>query len=246
MKKLIFILVAAVSFVFTSCKTEVDVTGVELNEETLTVYVGDSADLVASVLPDNADGIVTWSTSNAAVAIVNEGVIKGVAEGTANIVASVGDFTATCVVTVTKKPYNSSTDGITGEWQSSGANVAVLLSYYFSIDSIYAKFNENNTYVVESYANGAKTTYSGIYTQTKPTTGTIWKIKLEQSTPTAVTSEGIFEVTSSNSVYTMKYEVVQTSPSIGATAPTQEGGFGSSNGGALLTTNVQTFLRLTE
>ncbi len=246
MKKLIFILVATVSVVFSSCKTEIDITGVELNEQILTVYVGDSADLVASILPGNADGIVAWSTSDAEVATVKDGVVKGIAEGTANIVASVGGFTATCAVTVTKKPYNASNDGIVGEWQSSGANVAVLLSTYFSIDSIYANFNDNNTYLVESFSNGAKTTYSGVYTQTKSSTGSIWTIKLEQSTPTAVTSEGIFEVTSSNSVYTMKYEVVQTSPSIGATPPTPEAGFGSSNGGLLLTMNVQTFVRFAE
>ena len=48
--------------------------------------------------------------------------------------------------------------GIVGEWYSSGANVAVLLSYYFGVDSIYAKFNDDNTYLVESFADGAKTT----------------------------------------------------------------------------------------
>ena len=142
--------------------------------------------------------------------------------------------------------YNPATDGIAGEWQSSGTNVATLLSYYFHIDSIYAKFNDNNTYLVESFANDAKTTYSGTYAQTKTTTGEIWTIVLNQSTPTAVTSEGIFEITKVGEVYKLKYEVVQTAPSIGATPPTPAAGFGSSNGGALLTSNIQTFLQITE
>jgi len=137
--------------------------------------------------------------------------------------------------------YNPAADGLTGEWQSSGSNVAILLSTYFKVDSIYAKFDANNTYHVESFSLGAKTIYSGTYAQTKPATGTIWTIVLNQSTPTAVTSEGIFEITGAAASYKMKYEVVQTTPSIGATPPTVSGGFGSSSGGAFGTTNVQTF-----
>jgi hypothetical protein len=144
--------------------------------------------------------------------------------------------------------YNPTTDGLIGEWQSSGTNVAALLKVYFKVDSIYANFKDNNTYLVESFSAGAKTTYAGVFTQTKSTTGSIWTIKLEQSTPTAVTSEGIFEITTvkSNNVdnYTMKYEVVQTTPSIGATPPTPAAGFGSSNGGALLLMNVQNFAKI--
>lgn len=140
--------------------------------------------------------------------------------------------------------YNPAADGITGEWYSSGSNVSVLLSSYFKVDSIYAKFNTNNTYHVESYALGTKTIYEGTYAQTKPATGTIWTIVLNQSTPTAVTSEGIFEITSATAGYTMKYEVVQTTPSIGATPPTVSGGFGSSSAGAYGTKNVQTFKQI--
>lgn len=156
-------------------------------------------------------------------------------------------FTA-CEESVEEDVYNPTTDGLIGEWQSSGTNVAALLKTYFKVDSIYANFKDNNTYVVESFSSGAKTTYAGVFTQTKSTTGNIWTIKLEQSTPTAVTSEGIFEITTvataKSTSYTMKYEVVQTTPSIGATPPTPAAGFGSSNGGALKQTNVQNFAKI--
>ena len=52
--------------------------------------------------------------------------------------------------------YSPATDGITGEWYSSKTNVAVLLSYYFKVDSIYANFNANNTYHVESFLTRCK------------------------------------------------------------------------------------------
>jgi len=136
--------------------------------------------------------------------------------------------------------------GIVGEWYSSGDNVAVLLSYYFSIDSIYAKFDKNNTYLVESFAGGAKTTYSGTFAQTKSGVGTIWNITLNQSTPTAVTSVGIFDISTATNPYTMQYEVAQTEPSIGATPPTAAAGFGSTNGGALGTWNIQKFVKIVD
>ena len=44
----------------------------------------------------------------------------------------------------------------------------------------------------------------------------------------------------------MQYEVAQTTPSIGATAPTADAGFGSTSGGALGTTNIQNFIKIVD
>lgn len=134
--------------------------------------------------------------------------------------------------------------GIVGEWYSSGNNVAPLLAY-LGIDSIYAKFNKDNTYLVESFSDGAKTTLTGTYVQTKSGFGNIWNITLNQSSPTALTSQGIFEIDATKNPYTMKYEVAQTEPQIsGVTAPTAEGGFGSTSNGAYGNTNVQNYIKL--
>jgi hypothetical protein len=135
--------------------------------------------------------------------------------------------------------------GMQGEWYSSGTNVAPLLSTYFAVDSIYAKFNTDNTYLVESFdAQGVKTTYSGTYVQTENTGSTIWTILLNQSLPSSGTSEGIFELYTNQDSYDMQYEVVQTQPDINATPPTATAGFGSSNGGALGTLNIQKYFRI--
>lgn len=160
------------------------------------------------------------------------------------ILISVALIVSACKKSEEVEVYNPSTDGVVGTWISEGSNVSVLLQTYFAIDSITATFESNNTYLVESYSAGAKTTYAGTYVQTKPSSGTIWTIVLNQSTPTAVTSEGIFEITGTSPNFTMKYEVAQTEPNIGATAPTVEGGFGSTSGGALSTWNVQTFVKV--
>lgn len=144
-----------------------------------------------------------------------------------------------------EKTVNLNDLGIVGKWYSAGENVAVLLSFYFKIDSIYAEFKPDMSYLVESYAEGVKSEMRGVFTQTKSSTANIWTITVNQSVPTALTSEGIFEIYYDQSPNKMKYEVAQTEPQQpGVTPPTPAGGFGSTSGGAFGTTNVQTYLRL--
>ena len=79
----------------------VAVTSVELDKTTMTLAVGESYTLTATVKPDNAtDKTVTWSSSNTAVATVKDGKVTAVKAGTATITAKAGDKTATCSVTV--------------------------------------------------------------------------------------------------------------------------------------------------
>ena len=134
--------------------------------------------------------------------------------------------------------------GIVGEWYSSKTNVAPLL-LSLGIDSIYAKFNADNTYVVESFSNGAKTTLTGTYVQEKSGVGNIWNITVNQNSPTALTSKGIVEIDATAKPYTMKYEIAQTEPAItGVTPPTAAAGFGSTSGGAFGQTNVQKYIKI--
>ncbi|MEO1051908.1 MAG: hypothetical protein AAFX87_14855 [Bacteroidota bacterium] len=136
--------------------------------------------------------------------------------------------------------------GIVGRWFSAGADVAPLLVTLFDTDSIYAEFRADMTYTVQQFdGSGASLTLSGVYTQTASGTGSIYEIVVDQSSPAALTSEGIFEITS-DTPDAMSYEIVQTSPDIGAIPPTATDGFGSSSGGILGTTNVQTYRRLVE
>lgn len=79
------------------------VTGITLNKETLTVEKGKTAQLEATVLPEDAtDQTVTWTSSNTEVATVDEatGEITAVSEGTTTITATAGKQTAACEVTV--------------------------------------------------------------------------------------------------------------------------------------------------
>lgn len=81
---------------------EVQVT-IHLNKELITsLPVGSEQTLVATVKPEDAAVSVIWSSDNEKVAVVNdEGVVTGVAPGTAVITAKADDAVATCKVTVT-------------------------------------------------------------------------------------------------------------------------------------------------
>ena len=90
----------------------VAVTGVSINPTSANLQIGGSTDLTATVLPANAtDRSVSWSSSNTAVATVNNGHVTAIAAGTATITVTTtdGNKTATCSVTVTAGPPVPST-----------------------------------------------------------------------------------------------------------------------------------------
>ena len=80
----------------------VSVISVYLNESSLSLDVGKTATLRASINPSNATNKnVSWSTSNSSVATVSDGTVTAKSAGTATItVTADGNKTATCAVTV--------------------------------------------------------------------------------------------------------------------------------------------------
>jgi uncharacterized protein YjdB len=92
----------------------VAVTGVSLNRSSLSLTVGGSEYLSATVAPSNATNKnVTWSSSNSAVATVSGGTVSAVSAGSATITVTTfdGNKTATCAVSVSS---GSSTVDVTG------------------------------------------------------------------------------------------------------------------------------------
>ncbi|MDR2719086.1 MAG: SUMF1/EgtB/PvdO family nonheme iron enzyme [Treponema sp.] len=84
-------------------KVIVPVSGVTLNKDTLILNVGGTYNLTATVAPANATNTaVTWSTSDSAVATVNNGAVTAIIAGTAVVTVTTADggFTATCTVNV--------------------------------------------------------------------------------------------------------------------------------------------------
>ena len=87
-----------------------EVTSITLDKTSSSLKAGETVTLIATVNPDDAtDKTVTWSTSDASIATVNNGVVTAVKVGTATITAKAGDKTATCAVTVVSTPVTSIT-----------------------------------------------------------------------------------------------------------------------------------------
>ncbi len=117
-------------------------------------------------------------------------------------------------------------DKIVNTWYSEGPGVAPGLAATLKTVKITATFNANNTYsVIATDSTGAQVTYSGTYSVSENTGTQIRSIILNQTVPTSVTSEGIYQVDARGM---MKYEVVQTTPAVaGITPPVPAEGFGS-------------------
>lgn len=97
------LLLKEIEVVYEVPDTSIPVSSVELDEDSLTLYVGDSSEpLTATVLPvDATDPSVTWKSSDSEVATVADGVITAVGSGTAQITAVAdGVESEPCVVTV--------------------------------------------------------------------------------------------------------------------------------------------------
>ena len=88
-----------------SCEVTVKrhVSGVSINKASLTLYVGETESLAATVAPEDAsDKSVVWSSGNSAVASVSNGKVTANKPGTAVIKVVTNDLSkeATCTVTV--------------------------------------------------------------------------------------------------------------------------------------------------
>lgn len=140
----------------------VSVTGVSLSKSVLSLAVGESETLVATVAPERAtDRSVTWESSNKNVATVNQnGTVKAVAAGSALIGVRTNDggFTARCNLTVAAVvneytlTVNCATPGATVkvlEYVAGQSSMADAVTYTEPIT-----FRENTTVKVWAYKNG--------------------------------------------------------------------------------------------
>lgn len=87
-----------------SCPVKVTKPSITLSNSTLSLYIAGTSTLTATTVPSGQT--VTWKSDNTSVATVSAGKITAVAEGTANITATITvnekSYSATCKVTVTK------------------------------------------------------------------------------------------------------------------------------------------------
>ena len=80
----------------------VPVSSITLDKTALSLAIGETATLTATVKPDDAtDKTVAWSSSDESVAKVDNGKVTAIKSGKATMIAKCGDRTAECAITVT-------------------------------------------------------------------------------------------------------------------------------------------------
>ena len=111
MKKLIFsFLITGLLLSVYSCLSDVPVSGIELSQNSVELIEGQSVQLDAKVLPKDATYMsIVWTSSDPAVASVENGKVTALKVGDAVITAQVGDCSATCTVKVNPVPVTSIT-----------------------------------------------------------------------------------------------------------------------------------------
>ena len=136
------------------------VSSISLNKTSLSLYTGNSETLTATVLPENAsDPTVTWSSSNTAVATVDQnGKISAHSVGTTTITAVANDdsgISAACEVNVVATPV----EGITLEQEELALKIgsSFALSYTVLPETATSKevsFSSSDETVVTVDENG--------------------------------------------------------------------------------------------
>ena len=101
--------------------SSVSISGSGVSDGKLSLKLGASVQLTATVTPSNAtDKTVSWTSSNSSVAKVSDGKITAVKAGTATITATAGGKTASVVVAVADNPVPVESVSVSGDGVSDG------------------------------------------------------------------------------------------------------------------------------
>ncbi|MDR2009983.1 MAG: Ig-like domain-containing protein [Bacteroidales bacterium] len=93
MKKLFYLLSIAALLIIVTVSCEKDVTGISLNKSSLTLKIGETETLIATVQPGKATNkTVTWTSSNPLVAtVMPNGLVTALSKGKTTVVATTAD-----------------------------------------------------------------------------------------------------------------------------------------------------------
>lgn len=159
------------------------VTGIALNETMLSIGLKESYQLTPIFSPENASvRDVTWTSSRTEIATVRDGMVTGISEGTAVIVAKTedGSKTATCTVTVTKHVISANPPDKTA-YNTDTVTVKVTVQ-----DVTKASYQMNDKEKVE-FTDSAEITFGGDTTYGEQTTITVTGISKTERSPVSKT-----------------------------------------------------------
>ncbi len=119
----------------------ISVTGVNLNQSSGNLLIGDTIELDATITPvDATNQDLTWTTSNPSIASVNEGMVSAISAGSViiTVITQDGNYTDTCNISVMEIPIELNS--------FSGNRDSLSLNYNqeVTISSFNISGNQNN------------------------------------------------------------------------------------------------------
>ena len=174
---LLFVLMFTLAFGFVACKSDESDSSnsnendpkITLNQTGIALDVYDTFQLIAT--KENITDEIVWATANQAVATVENGLVKAVAEGTTTITASADEVSAVCTVTVTNSytapeldieknisvgKDSSYTMDVVTLWK--GEPISESVTYSWTL----AEGEDANIATIATENNGATVTFSGL------------------------------------------------------------------------------------
>ena len=130
---------------------EIPVEEITLNTQNVTLEIGETSTLEATIIPDNATNKnVTWTSENENIASVDNGVVTAIGEGETTITVATedGEKTATCKITVTEEEEELISTISYDYTELTNQNVTATIT--FNKEDVTITNNEgNNEYVFE-------------------------------------------------------------------------------------------------
>ena len=115
-----------------ACDSVVNVTSVTLDKTELTLNVGETARLTATVLPENATNKTVYlSVEDSEIVTVNEdGLLVALSQGTTTVTATANAAHAYCVVTVKQPAKSVNIGNVDKKWLFAGEELSLVASVY--------------------------------------------------------------------------------------------------------------------
>jgi uncharacterized protein YjdB len=193
-----FLLVASIALVVACTKkkdSKVSQTEIRLDKKSVSLNIGEKANIKVTILPDNAsDKSVVWTTNNDKVAIVDNGLItaKGVGEAIITVNSTTSKLKAECKVVVTKPTIRVKSISINKSNHS-----LVVGSKYTLIATVLPKEASNKAIIWSSSNKEVASVDNGIITA----------LKVGESNIIAKTVDGNFEAKCKINVTAVKIPV---------------------------------------
>lgn len=107
----------------------VPTTSISLDKTSILFETFDSISLIAIVEPSNSTEEIVWKSSNNAIAVVNNGVVTPLSDGSCTITVTSGKYSASCTTTVAFARFNITSNLVGCQLDSSINNVIIGTSW---------------------------------------------------------------------------------------------------------------------